>query len=89
MILDDKCLTKPDIEYPCQWGYKIIGKDKMGLEQAIIEVMERRAYTFKDGNRSSKGKFVSMSTRCKVASEQERDALFKAFSEHPSVKMVI
>jgi len=89
VILDDKCQTKPDIEYPCQWGYKIIGRDKEKLEQAIIEVMESRAYTFKDGNRSSKGKFVSMSSRCEVASEQERDAIFKAFSEHPAVKMVI
>ncbi len=89
VILDDNCQTKPDIVYPCQWGYKIIGRDKAELEQAIIEVMEGRAYTFKDGNHSSKGKFVSMSSRCEVASEEERNAIFKAFSDHTSVKMVI
>lgn len=89
MILDDSCKTKPDIDYPCEWGYKIIGTDKTALEACISEVMSERRHSIKDGNRSSKGKFVSMNTQCKVESEEDRDRLFKAFSDHLAVKMVI
>ena len=28
MILDDKTQDKPKIDYPCEWGFKIIGRDK-------------------------------------------------------------
>jgi putative lipoic acid-binding regulatory protein len=89
VILDDNCKTKPDIEYPCEWGYKIIGKEKEALEASIIEIMQGRKYSTKDGNRSSKGKFISMNSRCLVESEEDRDSIFKAFLEHPAVKMVI
>lgn len=89
MILDDKCQTKPDIEYPCEWRYKIIGTDKEALEACISEIMQERRYSIKDGNRSSKGKFISMNSQCKVQSQEDRDLIFKAFSDHSAVKMVI
>ena len=89
MILDDKCQTKPDIVYPCEWGYKIIGTDKEELEASIVEIMKERRYSIKEGNRSSKGKFISMNSQCRVESEEDRNAIFKAFADHPAVKMVI
>ena len=89
MILDDKCQTKPDIEYPCEWGYKVIGTEKEALEASIVEIMASRRYSIKEGNRSSKGKFISMNSQCKVESQEDRDSIFKAFSDHPAVKMVI
>ena len=89
MILDDKCQTKPTIEYPCEWGYKIIGTDKIKLEESLFEVMGQRDYQTRAGNSSSKGKFHSLNAKCIVASEQERDAIFKALQEHSAVKMVI
>jgi putative lipoic acid-binding regulatory protein len=89
VILDDKCQTKPDIEYPCEWGYKIIGTDRVKLEACIFDVMGKREYSTKAGNSSSRGKFHSLNTRCQVASEEERDSIFKAFQEHVDVKMVI
>jgi len=41
------------------------------------------------GNESSKGKFHSYNASCVVLSKEERDAIFKAFQDHPSVKIVI
>ncbi len=89
MILDDNCKTKPDIEYPCEWGYKIIGTSKSDLEACISEIMDGRRYSTREGNVSSKGKFVTMNSQCKVTSQEDRDLIFKAFSDHPAVKMVI
>lgn len=89
MILDGSCKTKPDIEYPCEWDYKIIGTDKVKLEASIFDVMGEREYSTRAGNSSSKGKFHSLNTKCQVASEEERYAIFRAFQEHVDVKMVI
>jgi len=88
VLLDDNS-EKPQIDYPCEWGYKVIGTDKNILESVIAEVMNGRSYQKKGGNSSSKGKFHSLSTSCRVLSEVDRDAIFKAFQEHKEVKMVI
>ena len=89
MLLDGNSCEKPKIEYPCEWGYKIIGKDKVLLERAIFEVMGERDYKTPTHNTSSKGKFHALSTACKVESQIDRDAIFKAFQKHQSIKMVI
>lgn len=89
MILDDKTETKPEIEYPTGWGFKIIGKSKEELHGCIKEVMGDKEHLCSYGNESSKGKFHSYNASCVVVSKEERDAIFKAFQDHPSVKIVI
>jgi putative lipoic acid-binding regulatory protein len=89
VILDDNCKTKPEIKYPCEWGYKIIGVDKIKLEACISEVIRERDYTIRAGNSSSGGKFHSLNVKCRVVSQEDRDLIFKAFQEHIDVKMVI
>jgi len=89
VILDGNTKEKPEIAYPCEWGYKIIGTDKDKLEASIFEVMGVRDYSTKAGNSSSKGKFHALSTACMVMSQEDRDAIFKAFQDHCDVKMVI
>ena len=89
MILDANSCEKPDIEYPCEWGYKIIGTDKVKLQATVFDVVGEREYTTKEGNSSSKGKFHTLNMKCRVESQADRDAIFKAFQEHEDVKMVI
>jgi putative lipoic acid-binding regulatory protein len=89
VILDGNSCEKPEIEYPCEWGYKIIGTDKTVLQAVIFDIVGKRAYSTKGGNSSSKGKFHSLNMTCRVESEKDRDEIFKAFSDHSDVKMVI
>ena len=89
MILDANSSAKPEIEYPCEWGYKLIGTDTTALQAVIFDVVGERPYTTKGGNSSSKGKFHSLNMRCRVESQEDRDRIFKAFSDHKDVKMVI
>jgi len=89
VILDGNTCAKPEINYPCEWGYKIIGTDKTALQTAVFDIVGERAYTTKGGNTSSKGKFHSLNMKCQVASKEDRDKIFKAFSDHTDVKMVI
>lgn len=89
MILDGNSCERPEIEYPCEWGYKLIGTDKAKLEACIFDIVGERAYNTKAGNSSSKGKFHTINMRCEVGSEEDRNSIFKAFSDHKDVKMVI
>ena len=51
--------------------------------------MGERDYTTGKGKTSSKGKFCALTSTCEVASEEDRNTLFKAFQDHKDVKMVI
>lgn len=89
MILDANSCARPEIDYPCDWSYKIIGTDKSELQASIFDIVGERPYTTKAGNTSKKGKFHAMNMTCRVESEEDRNKIFKAFSEHMAVKMVI
>jgi putative lipoic acid-binding regulatory protein len=88
-ILDDSCQTKPEINYPCQWGYKIIGRDTEALKACISGVMGDKEHLVAPGNVSKTGKFHTFNISCEVEDEEERNRLFQAFGEHDAVKMVI
>ena len=87
MILDDN--AKPEIKYPCEWGFKLIGRDKKKLQACVFDIMKEKDYKCRDGNISKNGKFVTLNTTCEVSSKEERDKLFKAFQEHDDVNMII
>ena len=89
MILDDKTQEKPQIDYPTQWGFKLIGRDKDALHQAIREVMGEKEHLCHLGNTSKTGKFHSYNASCVVEHEAERDQIFKAFQDHDDIEMVI
>ena len=80
---------KPDVEYPTPWGYKIIGEDLEELYEVAEEVMGDKKYSHKTGGRSKTGKYITLILDTVVHSEEERDALFEAFSSHTSVKVAI
>jgi len=89
VILDDKTQEKQQIDYPTQWGFKLIGKDKEALQACIKEVMGDKEHLCSTGNVSRNGKFHSYNASCSVESQEERDRIFKAFQEHDDIKMVI
>jgi putative lipoic acid-binding regulatory protein len=89
MILANKTKEKPVIEYPTNWGFKLIGRDKDALLSCIKEAMKGKEYLCSIGNKSKNGKFHSYNASCNVESEEERNKIFKYFEEHDDVNMVI
>jgi len=89
VIFDDKTPDKPQIDYPTQWGFKLIGRDQEALRQAIRDVMGDREHLCHLGHSSRTGKFHTWNATCTVEHEADRDALFKAFADHDAVEMVI
>ena len=89
MILDDKTPDRPQIDYPTNWGFKLIGRDKDSLLKCIKEAMGEKEHKCALGNRSKTGKFHSYNASCSVDSEAERNRIFKYFEDHNDIDMVI
>lgn len=91
-ILDENMPEKPDISYPTNWRFKIIGRDKEALETCIKIIMQQegdKKHLCSIGNISKTGKFTTYNASCTVETEEERNRIFKYFSDHDDVEMVI
>ena len=82
-------MQKPNIQYPCNWSYRIIGKEESLLREAAFSVAGDRTYTLKKSNTSSGGKYVSLHLTVTVSDENERLRIFGELKQCPSVKMVL
>ena len=88
---------KPLVEYPCQWGYKVIGAEEESLREAVKECLDTclkagtgdREFELDHSRASKGGKYVSLSLNLTVQDETERDAIFAALTNRPEIVMVI
>jgi len=80
---------KPTIDYPCPWGYKVIGRDKDLLYRAVAEILAGCAHTVTPANSSKGGAYHCLNVETTVESEAERLALYERLRTHPVILMVL
>ncbi len=80
---------KVEIDYPCEWKYKVIGEEKEKIEGAIRAVMGERLHTCTYSRASKKGKYHSYEVKTLVHNEDERTELFHQLKRHDDLKMVL
>ncbi len=80
---------QPEITYPCQWEYKLIGKCPDMVRAAIDEVVAGMDYKVAASNVSSGGKYSSIKLEVQVPDEATRNSLFDQFSRYDAVMMVL
>lgn len=80
---------KLDLEYPCPWVYKIIGREQNELRCAIAEVVQARECLVSLSNSSSGGKYLCLDVELIVVSAEDREAQHLAFKAHPAVVLVL
>ena len=88
MILDSNS-KKPNIEYPCNWDYKVIGTDVDEMIKLIEQSVAGMDYKISSSNVSSKGKYFSIKLTVFVNSEVIRDIIFEKLKASEFVKMVL
>ena len=88
MILDSNS-KKPDIKYPCNWDYKVIGTDVDEMIKVIEAAVEGMEFIISSSNVSSKGKYFSLNLQVFVSSEAIRDIIFAKIESSEFVKMVL
>ena len=88
MILDSDN-KKPDINYPCDWHYKVIGSNVDEMIKAIELAVAGMDYKISSSNVSSKGNYFSLNLKVFVTSEVIRDIIFAKLKANEFVKMVL
>lgn len=85
----DLSKEKLELNYPCNWIYKVIGLNEREMKSAVKEVIDRDEYTLKQSKTSKKGKFISFTLEVFVHNEDDRKTLFELLSAHKKIKMVL
>ena len=81
------------IEYPCAFPIKVMGRNVDGFVHAMTEIAERfdpgfDARTLELRN-SSSGHSLGVTLTVTATSREQLDALYRALTSHPMVKVVL
>lgn len=86
MDLSDK---KLQLDYPCNWIYKLIVKEDTKIKKLVKDILHNREYKIKESNSSKKGKFKSYALELLVHNEDDRKEIFQILSEEKDIKMIV
>jgi uncharacterized protein len=88
MIIDPNS-SRPEIEYPCEWGYKVIGTNVDEILFAIKEASLGLDYDVTPSNMSTSGKYCSLNFSLTVPSEVVRDLIYEKLKKNSAVKIIL
>ncbi len=80
---------KLELEYPCNWCYKLIGDDHDTIKDAVKDIVDEREYKLSESNKSKSGKYVSMNLDMLVYNDDDRQFIYEALKKHDKLKMVL
>lgn len=78
-----------EIEYPCPWNFKIIGREEEHMRRAIAEIAGDSDYMLTFSNQSRHGKYCSLNLDMVVLDEPHRLNIFEALRHHRSIRIVL
>jgi hypothetical protein len=79
---------RPEIIYPCQWSYKIIGNNIDKMIEAIESAVSGLNYDVTPSNISKKGNYYSLNLTLTVPNKVVRDLIYQKLDSSDSVKIV-
>ncbi len=88
MILDSNS-RRPEIEYPCEWSFKVIGSNVDRLLVAIEDAASGLNYDVTPSNVSKNHKYLSLNFRLVVPNEVVRDLVYSKLEQNHNVRMVL
>jgi len=78
-----------ELDYPCNWEYKIVIRHEQTINEIIKEVLDERVHNIKPSKKSKGGKFKSYTLEMLVHNEDDRKELYKILGDHEHIKMVL
>jgi len=82
-------MDKPQIDYPCRWQYTVVGENEGALRHILLLACAPSEVDIRFSHRSSSGKYVSLKAEVTVASEEERDSIFRLIQDNSEVRFVL
>jgi len=80
---------KLELNYPCDWKYKLVVLHDLDIQTIIKEVLNDRKHGISPSKQSSKGKFKSYTLELLVHNDDDRKELYDILKDHEHIKMVI
>lgn len=80
---------RPEIHYPCEWQYRIIGESRLAIQELVAASLADREYALTESNISRTGRYISMNLELTVYTEKERLELYRLLAAGPHVKVVL
>lgn len=81
------------LEFPCDFPLKIMGKRTDDFSQTVVAIVREFAPDFEPATvemRPSKSAtYLSLTCTVRAHSQAQLDALYRALTSHPSVKIVL
>ena len=81
------------LEFPCDFPLKVMGANGADFAQAIAVVVQTHAPDFDAATmeiRASKaGNYLALTCTVRATSQAQLDALYRALTAHPMVKVVL
>lgn len=81
------------LQFPTDFPIKIMGRTDDGFAQAIVDIVLQHAPDFDPSTlemRSSKdANYLSLTATVRATSREQLDALYRALTSHPMVKIVL
>ena len=81
------------LKFPCDFPLKIIGVNQAGYAQEILAVILSHAPDFDpikmEMRPSGKSNYLSLTCTVRATSKAQLDALYRALTAHPLVKVVL
>ncbi len=80
---------QPEIKYPTQWSYTIIGNNSELMHKAVESIIQPATYSIDKSHVSSSAKYTSLKISLIVFSHQERQQYFNELGSHKDIKIVL
>lgn len=85
--------TESPLRFPTDFPIKVMGRRVNGFAQAVVDVVQRHAPDFDPATLelrvSREGTYLSVTATVNATSREQLDALYRALTSHPLVKVVL
>ncbi|BAK74624.1 MAG: YbeD family protein [Arcobacter sp.] len=85
----DLSKEKLELNYPCNWEYKLIVLEHINIKSTVKDVILDREHKVNESKVSSKGKYKSYTLEMLVHNEDDRKEIYKMLGDHSNIKMVL
>lgn len=81
------------LQFPCEFPIKVMGERRDDFAEAIVAVVRTHAPDFDASHvemrASSSNRYLSLTCTIQATSREQLDALYRALTSHPMVKVVL
>ena len=88
MIIDPNS-KRPEIQYPTNWQYKVIGTNLDKMISEIEEAAGNLKYEITPSNISKNSKYYSVNFSVVVTSEAVRDMIYEKLNSNEHIKVIL